>query len=85
MAHTCHATKCTNKVPEKMFMCKHHWFMLPSFLRDQIWRHYKEGQEERKDPTRLYCETAIECVKYIARLERIEPDVKLYEMMMPEV
>ena len=84
MAHTCHATNCKKPVAEEMFMCKKHWYQLPAFLRNQIWKHYVKGQEITKTPTREYCLSAIECVKYIARLERIEPDIRLYEIYMPE-
>jgi hypothetical protein len=44
MAHTCHARNCNAKVPRSMLMCRRHWFMVPKFLRDEVWRTYVHGQ-----------------------------------------
>jgi len=82
--HTCHATGCPLHVPERMFLCKTHWFRLPKPLRDRIWATYVDGQEERKDPSRAYCQAAIECVRYLAAYEGRTSDTRLYEMLMPE-
>lgn len=46
--HLCHAHGCKAQVPPKRFACKTHWYMLPKFLRDAIWREYRPGQEEDK-------------------------------------
>lgn len=82
--HTCHATNCKTPVPPAMFMCRRHWFSLPKRLRDRIWATYREGQEDDWQPSRAYCLTAIECVKFLAAKEGIAPDIKLYEVFMPE-
>lgn len=37
-----------------MWGCKTHWFSLPKFLRDAVWREYRSGQEIRKDPSTGY-------------------------------
>lgn len=37
-----------------MFACKPHWFALPKKFRDAIWSEYREGQEDRKDPSYRY-------------------------------
>lgn len=52
--HECHAHGCTTPVPPKMFMCKLHWYGLPTSLRDAIWREYRPGQERDKMPSVRY-------------------------------
>lgn len=54
MKHTCHWDGCTKECPPAMWGCKSHWFALPKFLRDQVWKHYRPGQEIRKDPSAGY-------------------------------
>lgn len=82
--HTCHATKCRIKVPPEMFMCRKHWFSLSKDLRDKIWRHYREGQCDDWNPSKEYCLAEIECLKYLAKKEGIEPEIKLYELFLQE-
>jgi len=83
MAHTCHATNCEQPIPPRMFMCQRHWFALPKRLRDAIWQHYRPGQEVDKRPSHAYCMTAIECIRFCAEYDGVEPDVTLYEMFDP--
>ncbi len=83
MAHTCHATACTARVPASMFMCRRHWFSLPKRLQARIWATYREGQEDDKQPSHAYCEAAKECVRLIAAKEGVEPDVRVYEVFDP--
>ena len=80
MTHHCHATNCTKPVPEAMFMCRPHWFSLPPAMRSRIWRTYRSGQEDDKEPSSAYCEAAKAAVTFIAQKEGITPDVRLYEM-----
>lgn len=82
MAHHCHATNCKVNVPPEMFMCKRHWFMLPKAMRNEIWRTYRKGQCDDKNPSDEYCEIAKKCVTYIAEREGIPPDVKLYDFFL---
>lgn len=82
MAHTCHATACTQHVPPDMFMCRSHWFMLPKRLRDRIWATYRPGQEDDKNPSREYCLAAKECLEYLAEKEGITPDTQLYDFFL---
>jgi hypothetical protein len=41
-----------------MWGCKQHWFKLPKYLRDRIWRAYRPGQEQDLDPSKEYVEAA---------------------------
>lgn len=81
--HTCHATGCNKPVPPEMFMCKKHWFTLPKHLRNRIWKTYRVGQCDDWNISKEYSEAAKECVRYIAQLEGIEPDVRIYELLEP--
>lgn len=45
-AHLCHARQCEVQVPPRMFMCRHHWFMVPMDLRCRILAAYQPGQEK---------------------------------------
>jgi hypothetical protein len=83
MAHTCHATNCEVHVPPEMFMCKRHWFSLPKYLRDRIWKSYRPGQCEDWEISKEYSEAAKACVIFIANKEGVEPDIRLYEVLEP--
>jgi hypothetical protein len=37
-----------------MFACKPRWFALPKKIRDAIWREYRPGQEDDKQPSLRY-------------------------------
>lgn len=54
MSHNCHAHGCEKPVPPRMFMCSAHWYRVPKRLRDAIWREYRSGQENTKDPSLRY-------------------------------
>lgn len=54
MSHLCHWSGCPKEVPPAMWGCSSHWYALPKFLRDAIWRHYRAGQEISKTPSNKY-------------------------------
>lgn len=54
MIHTCHAHGCKIVVPARMFVCRRHWAVLRQIVKDAVWREYRDGQEDRKDPTPRY-------------------------------
>ena len=54
MKHTCQWDGCDKQCPPAMWGCKQHWFTLPKFLRDQIWKAYRPGQEIDKRPSDVY-------------------------------
>ena len=70
MSHTCHALGCTVEVPERIFMHREHWFMVPKPLRDAIWRHYRPGQEVTKDPSKAYVAAGTAAIAAVALKER---------------
>lgn len=54
MAHTCHAHGCDRLVPPAMWGCRTHWFALPKKIRDAVYREYRPGQEDDKQPSLRY-------------------------------
>lgn len=55
-----------------MWGCRSHWFRLPKWIRDSIWRAYVPGQEERLDPSEAYLHAARAAQDWIA--ENYPPD-----------
>lgn len=35
-------------------MCLSHWRMVPAWLQRTIWKHYRVGQEQDKQPSQAY-------------------------------
>lgn len=52
--HSCHAAGCNLEIPPRHLMCMNHWRMVPKALQDEIWKHYRAGQERDKRPSREY-------------------------------
>lgn len=65
-AHHCHWPGCPRQVPPAMWGCKPHWFKLPQYLRNKIWRAYQPGQEIEGTPSREYLAVAREVQNFIA-------------------
>jgi NTP pyrophosphatase (non-canonical NTP hydrolase) len=84
MSHHCHATGCTVEVPQMMFMCKRHWYMVPHIMRTRIWNTYRPGQCDDMKISHEYAEAAKEAVIYIARMEGRVPDTQLYDVLDPK-
>jgi hypothetical protein len=82
MSHHCHATACRAPVPPAMFMCRPHWFSVPKRLRDEVWRTYREGQCDDKQPSADYCRAAKAAVIAVAEREGREPDTALYDLYL---
>lgn len=84
MAHTCHATGCTKRVPPEMFACRAHWFALPKHLRDHIWLTYRAGQCDDWRISHAYAKAAREAVRYLAERDGVEPDTSVYDVLDPK-
>ena len=63
--HRCHWPDCEKQVPPAMWGCGKHWFKLPKKLRDQVWKTYVPGQEERVDPSEAYMKVAYEIQDWV--------------------
>lgn len=81
MPHLCHFPGCQKSVPPKLWGCKPHWFMLPKYLRDWIWREYRPGQETDKRPSMKYIEAASAARAWI--LENCEAEVERLASLKP--
>lgn len=66
MSHHCHATGCATSCPPRMLMCRKHWFMVPPRLQEAVWRHYRPGQCDDKNPSREWHEAADAAIGYVA-------------------
>lgn len=87
--HTCHAIACSKKVKPAMMMCKKHWFMVPLAIRNQVWAHYRSGQEGDWRPSKEYCEAAKAALRAVAEKEgRVvtgqEKELLLYDVFTPK-
>ena len=70
--HTCHWPDCNQQVPPAMFMCRRHWFSLPSHFRGRIWQHFRPGQEEDMKPSPEYLDVVREVIDWCLK----NPDTK---------
>jgi hypothetical protein len=52
-----------------MLMCKKHWFMLPPNIRSAVWRTYRPGQCDDKNPSEEWHVTADAAIGYVAAKE----------------
>jgi hypothetical protein len=69
-AHHCHARGCEVAVPPRLLMCARHWRMVPTNIKRRVWLWYRDGQEERKDPSPEYLRAADDAIEAVARKER---------------
>lgn len=70
MSHHCHADNCGKKIPPKLLFCLRHWGMLPKPFQNDIWRHYRPGQEVDKKPSREYMKAQTAARWVVAMLEK---------------
>lgn len=64
MIHNCHNPNCRGPLPAHLVAHRSAWFALPRNLRAAIWREYRPGQENDKNPTTDYREALGACVRY---------------------
>jgi hypothetical protein len=61
--HCCQAPGCTVPISLSLLMCPDHWRRVPKPLQTQVWRHYRNGQEEDKNPSPEYLVAAQAAIK----------------------
>jgi hypothetical protein len=83
--HRCHWPGCDRVVPPAMWGCKPHWFRLPKFLRDAVWRWYVPGQELRKDPSTEYLDVAELVQHWCRKVGNAQPPPSAVERNVIEV
>ena len=70
MSHKCHAKGCNVKVSPTIHMCYKHWLHLfPKKIQDDIWKHYRKGQEVDKKPSLEYLDSIDKSIKFIYKKE----------------
>ncbi len=70
--HVCHWPGCTQRVPQRLWGCRAHWFALPGAIRAEILRTYRPGQEITKDPSPAYIQAAQRAQAWIAQQRESE-------------
>lgn len=66
---TCYARGCQEPIKPHLLMCRRHWDMVPFGLKAEIWRTYRNGQEQRGDASPAYLRAAAECRVAVAEAE----------------
>jgi hypothetical protein len=74
MTHVCHAKGCDKPVPPKRLMCKPHWNAVPRHLQQEVWYHYRPGQEKDKRPSAQYLKVMLAAIKAVAEQERLDQE-----------
>lgn len=69
MSHQCHARHCDKNVPAEMLLCWLHWKKVPKHIQHAVWRHYRIGQCDDKNPSREWHQAADAAIAYVAKLE----------------
>jgi len=50
-------------------MCRKHWFMVPKPLRNEVWKHYRDGQCDDKNPSAAWHKAADAAIAAVAKHE----------------
>jgi hypothetical protein len=67
--HTCHARGCDAPVPPERLMCIAHWRRVPVPIQRAVWRTYRPGQCNDKQPSEAWMQAADAAIGYVAALE----------------
>jgi diadenosine tetraphosphatase ApaH/serine/threonine PP2A family protein phosphatase len=67
--HECHAHGCTREVPPRLLMCGKHWAMVPRPVQMMVWKEYRAGQENTKDPSTAYLAAHHTAIAVVAMAE----------------
>jgi hypothetical protein len=70
MIHHCHAKNCKVVTKPEMLMCFRHWKMVPRNLQLQVWKHYRVGQCDDKQPSKEWMKSADDAIEYVYNLEK---------------
>lgn len=72
-AHICHARGCKTPVKPELLMCFKHWKMVPRNLQRNVWKHYRRGQCDDKNPSLEWHAAADAAIKAVFEKERKSP------------
>lgn len=68
--HVCQARKCAAIIPRKLLMCLRHWNLVPHEMQQQIYFHYRPGQEEDLKLSPGYRQAYQDAVEAVEQIER---------------
>ena len=71
--HCCHIPACTVPISLTMLMCPKHWRQVPKPLQQQVWAHYRSGQEEDKNPSPEYLQAARNAINAVTGAQNPAP------------
>jgi hypothetical protein len=69
--HHCHARGCARSCKPEFLMCPTHWAMVPASLQREVYRHYRRGQCDDKQPSREWFIAAERAIVAVAVKEGI--------------
>jgi len=67
--HHCHANGCNRACKPEMLMCYPHWRMVPVDLQRDVYRHYRKGQCDDKNPSPEWLRAARAAIDAVQALE----------------
>lgn len=65
--HKCHIPVCEVPVPPEYLMCAKHWYMVPKAIRDEVWRTYRPGQCDDKQPSKVWFQAATTAIDFVMK------------------
>ena len=71
MKHHCHARGCQIVVPPEMLMCRAHWARVPRKIQQAVWRNYRPGQCNDREPSEAWHVAADAAIGAVAAKEGI--------------
>lgn len=69
VVHTCHARGCDEPCPPERLMCPAHWKMVPKEVQAAVWKHYRVGQCDDRNPSKAWHRAADAAIRAVAELE----------------
>ena len=70
MTHRCHVPGCPVAVPPELLMCGKHWAAVPKALQREVWRHYRVGQCDDKNPSCAWHAAADAAIAHVVKNRR---------------
>lgn len=70
MSHTCHARGCKVVTKPEMLMCFRHWKIVPAILQREVWKHYRHGQCDDKQPSKEWMKAADDAIAAVYDKEK---------------
>lgn len=71
MNHHCHARGCVKEIKPELLMCWKHWCRVPRAIQRAVWRHYRPGQCDDKQPSAEWHQAADAAIGAVALKENL--------------